>query len=131
MELHLKIVGVLLILLSLVHVVFPLYFQWAKEMAALTLINRQMMYVHTLFIAVTVFLMGLLCLTATHDLITTPLGKQISIGLCFFWTLRLFIQFFGYSSTLWRRKKFETAIHVLFSLLWIYFCGVFFLICRV
>ena len=130
MELHLKIVGWLLVLLSLVHVIFPRYFKWAKEMAVLTLVNRQMMYVHTFFIAVTVFLMGLLCLTATQDLITTPLGKKISIGFCFFWSLRFFIQFFGYSSKLWRGKKFETTVHILFSFLWMYFSVVFLLVSR-
>jgi hypothetical protein len=58
---------------------------------------------------------------------TTALGKRISLGLGIFWATRLFIQFFGYSSSLWRGKTLETTIHVLFSVLWIYLSGVFFL----
>lgn len=120
MEVNLKIVGVLLIILSLVHIFFPKYFDWEKELKSLSLINRQMMTVHTFFIALTVFLMGVLCLTSPGELIETNLGKKISLGLGIFWTFRLFIQFFGYSAELWKGKKFETLIHFLFSLLWMY-----------
>lgn len=129
MEVHLKIIGVILIFLALVHVIFPRYFNWKVELKSLNLINRQMMLVHTFFIALTVFLMGLLCLTNSKDLIETNLGKQISLGFGLFWTVRLFIQFFGYSSKLWKGKKFETLIHILFALLWTYFSVVFLLIC--
>ena len=96
MEIHFKIIGVLLIALALVHIVFPKYFNWDKELKSLSLINRQMMTVHTFFIALTVFLMGSLCLTSSAELIETNLGKKISLGLGLFWTVRLFIQFFGY-----------------------------------
>lgn len=76
METHYKIIGSILIFLALVHVIFPKYFHWKKELQSLSLINRQMMFVHTFFIALTVLLMGILCLTNTKELITTPLGKQ-------------------------------------------------------
>ena len=69
MDLHLKIIGILLITLALVHIVFPKYFNWEKELGSLSLINRQMMTVHTFFIALMIFLMGLLCLTSSNELI--------------------------------------------------------------
>ena len=47
-----------------------------------------------------VVLMGLLCLTSAAELIETNLGKKISLKLGVFWTVRLFIQFFGYSTNL-------------------------------
>jgi hypothetical protein len=128
MELHLKIIGVLLIILSLVHIIFPVYFEWKKELHAVSLINRQMMQVHTFFIALTLLLMGLLCLTSSKDLTGTAFGKKIALGLGIFWSVRLFIQFFGYSSKLWKGKKFETTIHILFSMLWVYLSVVFFII---
>lgn len=121
MELQLKIIGVLLIALALVHIIFPKYFHWDKELSLLSLVNKQMMQVHTLFIALTLFLMGLLCLTSSNELTTTTLGKRISLGFGIFWGVRLLIQFFGYSSKLWKGKTFETTIHILFSLLWTYF----------
>jgi hypothetical protein len=125
MEIHFKIIGVLLIALAFVHIVFPKYFNWDKELKSLSLINRQMMTVHTFFIALTVLLMGLLCLTSSAELIETNLGKKISLGLGVFWTVRLVIQFYGYSSDLWKGKKFETFMHIIFSLLWTYISIIF------
>lgn len=120
MEIQYKITGVFLIALSIIHIIFPKYFNWEKDLSPLSLINRQMMYIHTFFIALVVFLIGLLCITSSKELIETDLGKRIALGLSVFWTIRLFIQFFGYSPKLWRGKTFETAMHILFSLLWTY-----------
>jgi hypothetical protein len=125
MHVQLKIIGVLLIALALVHIVFPKYFNWDKELSSLSLINRQMMTVHTFFIALTVFLIGLLCLTSSNELIATNLGKKVSLGLGIFWTIRLLIQFFGYSSKLWKGKTFETSVHILFIFLWTYLSFIF------
>jgi hypothetical protein len=125
MEMHYKIIGVLLIALSFVHIIFPKYFKWKDELKSLSLINKQMMTIHTFFIALVVFLMGLLCLTSSSDLVETKLGKTISLGLGIFWMIRLFIQFFGYSSDLWKGKVFETSVHIVFALLWIYLSVVF------
>ncbi len=125
MEIHFKIIGFLLIALALFHIGVPRYFEWSKELKSLSLMNRQMMIVHTIFIALTVFLMGLLCITSSNELIKTDFGKKISLGFGIFWTLRLIIQFFGYSSKLWKGKKFETVIHIMFSLIWLYLSLVF------
>ncbi|TRZ45096.1 hypothetical protein [Robertkochia solimangrovi] len=125
--LHIRIIGVLLIVLASIHGIFPKYFNWKAELRSLSLINRQMMTIHTFFIALSVFLMGLLCLYTTEDLIDTDLGKVISIGFGIFWTVRLLIQFFGYSSKLWKGKLFESVIHIHFSALWIYFSVIFWL----
>ena len=125
MEIQFKISVVLLIALALIHIVFPKYFKWNKELKSLSLINRQMMKVHAFFIALTIFLMGLLCLTSSSELIETSLGKKVSLGLGIFWTFRLFIQLFGYSADLWKRKTFETFIHIIFSLLWAYLSIIF------
>lgn len=86
------------------------------------------MYVHTFFIAMVVFLMGVFCVYSSSDIVYTKLGQQLSLGLFIFWTTRLIFQFFVYSPKLWKGKPFELTVHVLFSLLWIYFSVVFFLI---
>jgi hypothetical protein len=127
MELHLKITGILLILLALIHIAFPKYFKWKTELNSVSPINKQMLYVHAFFIAFVVFLMGLLCLTSSTELTATAFGRRISLGLGIFWTTRLFFQFFGYSSTLWKGKTFETTMHVMFSFLWTYLSTVFIL----
>ena len=125
MKTLLEIAGVLLIGLGLLHGVFPRYFRWREETADLTPLTRQILHIHTFFIGLTVFLMGLLCLTSATDLIQTPLGRRICLGLGLFWGIRLMLQFFGYSSRLWRGKPFETAMHVLFSLFWAFLTALF------
>lgn len=127
MEIHIEIIGVLLMALGLVHITFPKYFNWKEELKSLSLVNRQLMTIHTFFIALVVFLMGLLCLTSATELIETKLGNTLTLGLSIFWTTRLIIQFFGYSSKLWKGKALETTIHILSSVLWVYLSSVFWL----
>ncbi|MEZ4795217.1 MAG: hypothetical protein R2773_07060 [Flavobacteriaceae bacterium] len=125
MEIHFKIIGALLMFLAGLHAFFPKYFNWKEGLKSLSLINRQMMLVHTFFIALVVFLIGLLCVASANALETTPLGRQISLGLAIFWTLRLIFQLFIYSSKLWKGKAFETIIHIIFSIFWTYMSVVF------
>lgn len=128
MEIQLKIIGLLLTVLAGIHIAFPRYFQWKTELRSLSLINRQMIYTHTFFIALTVLLMGLLCWCCGQELLYTDLGKKIAYGMSFFWGTRLFFQLFVYSPGLWRGKVFETAIHLIFTLFWTYLCIFFLLI---
>jgi hypothetical protein len=128
MELQLKIAGYILMILACLHIGFPKYFHWKKELSGLSLLNRQLMYVHTYFIALAVFLMGLLCVCCTEDIIHTRLGRYVSLGLFIFWVQRLFFQFFVYSPRLWKGRRFETGIHILFSIIWIYCSILFFMI---
>lgn len=111
--------------LALIHIIFPKYFHWKEELKTLSLINRQMMMTHTFFIALVVFLMGLLSFVSSLELISSKLGKQICVGLGLFWSVRLFFQFFIYSPKLWKGKIFETIVHVLFTLFWIYLSTIY------
>ena len=130
MELHLKLIGFCLIALGLVHATFSKQFNWKQELSTLSIMNREMMHVHTFFIAFVLFLIGLLCLTSSKELLETALGKRISLGLGIFWVVRLYVQFFVYSSKIWRGKTFETIVHIIFCVFWAYLSAVFFLISR-
>lgn len=115
LALHLRIVGAILLGLGGLHVVFPRKFDWRRELAKLSLLNRRIMQVHTLFIALTVSLMGALCAFGTSALIErSALGLLVAAGLLAFWAIRLACQFFVYDSELWRGKRFETSVHVIF-----------------
>ncbi|MBP9105065.1 MAG: hypothetical protein KBF82_14465 [Chitinophagaceae bacterium] len=127
MQLYLNITGVILIALALLHFYFPKHFNWRTELSSLSLINRELMYVHSFFIALVVFLIGLLCLTSATELLNTVLGKRVSLGLAIFWGIRLAIQFVGYSTKNWKGKSFETGIHILLSILWIWLTAIFIL----
>lgn len=128
MELHLKIAGFIMIFLAFIHFLFPKRFKWKDELTSLSLINKQLMYVHTFFIALVVLLMGVVCIYSATDIVETTLGRNLSFGLFIFWFVRLIFQFFVYSSELWKGKKFETVIHILFSFIWIYLSAVFLII---
>lgn len=128
MHIHLIIIGIIFIVLAFIHLIFPKYFEWEKELKSLSLMNRQMMKVHTIFIALMVFLMGILLISSSAELTETVLGRKIILGLAIFWTVRLVIQFFGYSAKLWKGKLFETTVHIIFSLIWIYISVVFWII---
>jgi len=113
-----QIAGFILIALATVHVIFPRYFGWKSDLKHLQLVNRQMMEVHTFFIALTVFLMGILCVVSAEDLAGTRLGRTVCAGFAVFWGARFLVQFFWYSPSLWRQKRFETFVHIVFSILW-------------
>ncbi len=83
------------------------------------------MKVHTFFIALVILLIGLLCFSFAEDMTQTKLGKALSLGLGFFWAVRLIFQLFVYSRDLWKGKTFETTIHIAFTILWVYLTSVF------
>ncbi len=125
MDAHIRTVGFLFLVLSLIHLIFPRYLKWKLELKKLSLLNRQMMITHTFFIALTVMLMGLLCVFYSGELLNTYLGNALCMGLALFWTLRLLTQLFGYSMRLWQGRSAETAVHVIYSLLLVYASAVF------
>jgi len=127
MEVQIKIIGCLFILLAFFHIAFPKYFNWKQDLGSLSLINREMMYIHTFFIAFGIFLMGLLCLTSSDALLNTTFGKRVSLGIGIFWAVRLYFQFFVFSRNLWKGKAFETTVHILFALFWTYVSAIFLL----
>ena len=123
--LHLRIAGALLVALALMHAGFPRYFQWKQKLAGLDALQRQIAQVHTFFIALTVLLMGALCIRSPQELSSTPLGHTVLAGLAIFWGCRLVFQWLVYSPSLWRGRRFETFMHLLLSVLWVYLTAVF------
>lgn len=124
--LNLRAVGVLLAGLAVLNMFVPRRFGWREELARLSLLNRQIFQVHAVFLIVTLALFSALLLTSADALLEhTRLARAILAGLTIFWGLRLLAQWFYYSPALWRGQPFNTAMHVLFSGLWIYVTAVF------
>ena len=88
MELQVNIIGVVLVILALVHGIFPKYFDWVNELSSVSLINRQLMYIHTFFIALFLLFLGVLCITSAREIVDTPLGRKLSLGIAIFWVAR-------------------------------------------
>jgi hypothetical protein len=124
--LHLRIAGILLIALSLLHVLFPGRFHWREELARLSSLNRQMFQLHCFFIALIVMVLGVVSLFFAPALIAPgPLARIVLTCITLFWLFRLLAQFFFYDPKLWRGNRFRTFIHIVFSLLWCYLLGVY------
>ncbi len=124
--LHLHIVGVLLAALVPVNIYVPVRYRWREEMAGLSLFNRQVFLAHAIFIALTVGLVAALLLTDADALLEpTRLSRAVLAGLTLFWTLRMVMQWAFYSPAIWRGHRFNTAMHLVFSALWIYVSCVF------
>jgi hypothetical protein len=119
---NIQVCGVLMLALASLHLAFPGRFRWTEEFRHVSLLSRQMFYVHTGFVGLIVFLNGLLYTLLAPDLVVPSRLSAAILGCAaLFWTARLLVQFFVYSPTLWRGKAFETRIHVGAVLLWTYF----------
>lgn len=126
LNLHLQIVGILLVILCAMHVFFPRLFNWKQELSRLSLLNRQMFIVHCLFIVLVLLFMGVLTLGFGAELLEpSPLGRVVAAGLTLFWVLRLIAQLFLYDRRLWLGNARRTVIHVWFVGMWVYFVIVF------
>lgn len=118
---HLRITGVLLALLVMVNLLVPRRFHWREEMARLSLLNRQILQVHSVFIVLIVALFSALLLTCSDALLEpTRLSRAILVGLTIFWGLRMLMQWFYYSPAVWVGNRFNTVMHCLFSATWVY-----------
>lgn len=118
---NLRVVGGLLLLLGVSHTFFNRYFGWAHEMQRVSLLTRQIFYVHTFFIGLAVALAGAGSLLYADALVHPgTLSRAILTGLLAFWLCRLLAQFVAYDSSIWRGNRFRTVMHVSFSLLWCY-----------
>lgn len=126
LELLLRIGGVGLILLALVHVPVSRHLRWREDATRLTPTNASIFLVHAFFICVVLVLMGLPALLAPQVFLErSPAGAWLSWSLAVFWGIRLFVQWFVYPSALWRGKRFETRMHILFSVVWTLLTAVF------
>ncbi len=121
LSMNLRIVGILLVLLGLSHAFFNRYFGWERELADVSLLTRQIFFVHSFFIALGVVLGGagsFLCADAL--LRSGSLSRALLAGMTLFWLCRLLAQFFAYDTRIWKGDRFRTSMHAAFSVLWIY-----------
>lgn len=119
---HLQILGTAWILLAALNVwVIPRRFGWKEELCQLSPLTRQVFGVHALFLIVVLLMMGVISLVFPQTLLDpTPLARLVLLGMCFFWGLRLYVQWFVYDWRLWRGQRFETCVHIGFTMLWLY-----------
>ncbi len=126
LEVLLRIGGVGLIVLAIIHIPVSRQLRWREEAVHLSPANSSIFLVHAFFICVVLVLMGLPALFAPQVFLErTEAGLWMSWSLALFWGIRMFVQWFVYPSTLWRGKRLETAMHIWFSFVWIALTAVF------
>ena len=123
---NLRAAGVLLAALAVVNLFVPSRFNWRADLSRVSLLNRQIFQAHSVFLILTLALTSALLLTSADALVEpSPLSRAILIGLTIFWGLRMVMQWFFYSPDIWRGNGFFTAMHVVFSVAWMYLTAVF------
>lgn len=123
---HLRLVGLVMSALVAVNILVPLRFHWREEMARLSLLNRQIFQAHAIFLILTLALISALLLTSADTLLEpTRLSRAVLAGLTIFWALRMLMQWGFYSPDIWRGHRFNTAMHYVFSAIWVYVTAVF------
>ena len=126
MMVHLHLVGLVMAGLVVVNLVVPYWFRWREEMPQLSLINRQIVQAHTLFLVLLLGMFSILLLTCSDALLDhSRLSRTVLAGLTIFWALRMAMQWWFYSPAIWRGHRFHTAMHWVFSATWIYVTAVF------
>ena len=124
--LNLRIVGALLAVLALINLCVPARFHWREEMSRLSLLNRQIFQAHNVFVILTIVLCSALLLTSADALLErTRLSRAVLVGLTIFWGLRMVMQWAFYSPRIWRGHRFNTAMHCVFSVAWVYMTATF------
>jgi hypothetical protein len=123
---HLRVVGVVMASLVVVNLVVPRRFHWREEMSRLSLLNRQIFQAHNVFLILTLALFSALLLTSGAALLEpTRLSRAVLTGLTVFWGLRMLMQWYFYSPLIWRGHRFNTVMHYVFSVTWVYVTTVF------
>ncbi len=123
---HLRVVGVVMASLVVVNLIVPRRFHWREEMSRLSLLNRQIFQAHNVFLILTLALFSALLLTCGPALLEpTRLSRAVLAGLTIFWGLRMLMQWCFYSPLIWRGHRFNTVMHYVFSVTWVYVTTVF------
>ena len=124
--LHFRLVGVLMAWLVAVNLIVPGLYRWREELSRVSLLNRQIFQAHNVFLILSLALLSVLLLGAPESLLEpTRLSRAVLSGLTIVWALRMLMQWFFYSPEIWRGHRFNSAMHCVFSAIWVYVTAVF------
>jgi hypothetical protein len=115
----LRIAGIGLIALALLHFPMATKLGWREDAARLSPMNASVFHVHTFFVCLVLVMMGLPCVIQPEVfLVPSKAGAWVTWSIALFWALRLYCQFFVYRADLWRGKRMETTMHWIFTAIW-------------
>lgn len=87
--------------------------KWHDDLNRAPLLLREVFWVHSWFISVTLLIFGVMTLRFAGEMNSLTMGRWLAMGIGAFWTLRMILQVTFYSSSHWRGKPGRTAIHII------------------
>ena len=103
---------------TIFHLFFWRLFDWKKDLAHLTPVNRSVMQILNLCLTFMIFLMAYLSLFLPQEMLTTRLGSILLIAFALFWFLRMLEQIFVFEVKS-RLSLFFTLIFLVGSLFYV------------
>jgi hypothetical protein len=100
------------------HLFFWKLFDWKKDLASLTPVNRSVMQILNLCLTFMIFMMSYVSLLLPQEMLTTRLGKSLLASFALFWFLRTLEQIFVFEVRN-RLSVVFTLIFLLGSILYI------------
>jgi hypothetical protein len=79
--------------LAVFHLMFWRLFRWREELPRMSVPNRAILPILNLRLTYVFIGVGALCIAFPRDLVGTPLGRAIMLGMAGFWLCRLIEQF--------------------------------------
>jgi hypothetical protein len=103
--------------------------KWEEPVARMPQLVREVFHVHAWFISITLVIFGVVTIQFAGELAAgkNELGRWLVCGIGLFWLIRWVMQFFFYSSSHWKGKRAETAVHIALILTYGFFAAVYLL----
>jgi len=116
----LKIVAVLQLSVAVLNLFLPRILKWRKDLEQLSLLPRQVFYVHSWFISITLALFGILTFRFADQMAlgTDELALWLAGAVGLFWGIRTIVQMVYYSPSHWLGKTDRTIVHVMLLLVY-------------
>jgi len=106
----------------------PRVLRWGSDLGKLDALTRQLIWVHGVFIAITVLAFGMITVTAGDSMLQgTPLAVGTAAFISLFWFLRLLIQLFYFDARPWLTNSFRTVGYKSLTFVFGYFSVVYLL----
>lgn len=119
LTLLLRLAGLSLIVLSLLHAVFWRILNWGREVESLSPLSRRVFAVQTFFIAFVLMALGVLSLAKPELLLApTELARLLLCGVVLFWLTRLLLQPWVFDPVMRDRWTRSALIRTGATLLW-------------
>jgi hypothetical protein len=123
--LNLRLAGAVILVLVAAYPIYPKWFGWRQELERVSLLTRQVFFVHCGFIVLLLALQAVLLLKFPQAVMEKSSAAQaLLLGMTAFWIYRLIAQLLIYSPRLWTGNRLHTVVHVVFTALWAYLTAV-------